>query len=326
MRNEPELKLIAGNANPQLAEEIGDYLKVPLCAAEVGRFPDGETSVHIGENVRGADVFVVQPTSPPVNENLMELLVMIDALKRASADRITAVIPYYGYGRQDRKYMGRVPISARLVANLIETAGADRVLTLDLHAGQIQGFFNIPVDNLMIDPIFIDYFRQEGIADEGTVIVSPDLGAVKRARAIAEGLGRPLAIVEKRRVTGERVEGLNLIGEVAGRRAIIVDDIISTGGTIIETMKVLQREGTEEIHGAFTHGLFAGDALERLNASPIERVVVTNSVPYPGERCGHQPPENGVGIIERISVGGLFAEVIERIHENRSVSEVFPHL
>ena len=317
MRHEPELKLIAGNANPQLAKEISDYLGTPLCAAEVGRFPDGETSVHIGENVRGADVFVIQPTSPPVNENLIELLIMIDALRRASADRITAVIPYYGYGRQDRKHMGRVPISARLVANLIETAGADRVLTLDLHAGQIQGFFNIPVDNLMIDPIFIDYFRSRGIADEETVIVSPDLGAVKRARAIAEGLGLPLAIMEKRRRSGEWVESLNLIGEIRGRRAIIIDDIISTGGTILETMKVLQEEGVGEIYAAFTHGLFAGDALERLRASPLERIVVTNSI---------SPPDDGDGIIERISVGELFAEVIERIHENRSVSEVFPHL
>jgi ribose-phosphate pyrophosphokinase len=317
VRYEPELKLIAGNANPQLAREIADCLGAPLCAAEVGRFPDGETFVHIGENVRGADVFVIQPTCPPVNENLMELLIMIDALRRASAGRITAVIPYYGYGRQDRKHTGRVPISARLVANLIEAAGADRVLTLDLHAGQIQGFFNIPVDNLMIDPIFIDYFRSRGLANEETVIVSPDLGAVKRARAIAEGLGRPLVIMEKRRVTSERVEALNLIGEVEGRQAIIIDDIISTGGTIIETMKVLRREGVEEIYGAFTHGLFAGDALERLRASHLRRVVVTNSIP---------PPEDGVGIIERISVGELFAEVIGRIHENRSVSEVFPHL
>jgi len=311
------LILITGNANPKLAEEISSYLGVPLCAAEVGRFPDGETFVHIGENVRGADVFIVQPTCPPVNENLMELLIMIDALRRASAGRITAVIPYYGYGRQDRKHTGRVPISARLVANLIETAGADRVLTLDLHAGQIQGFFNIPVDNLMIDPVFIDYFRSRGLADEGTVIVSPDLGAVKRARAIAEGLGRSLAIMEKRRWSGERVEGLNLIGEVEGRRAIIIDDIISTGGTVVEAVEALRREGVQEVYGAFTHGLFAGDALERLRASSIERVVVTNSVP---------PPEDGVGIIERISVGELFAEVIGRIHENRSVSEVFPHL
>lgn len=317
MRNEPELILIAGNANRGLAEEIGGHLGTPPCRAEVGRFPDGETKVHIEENVRGADVFVIQPTSPPVNENLMELLVMIDALKRASAGRITAVIPYYGYGRQDRKHRGRVPISARLVANLIETAGADRVLTLDLHAGQIQGFFNIPVDNLLADPIFIDYFRKEGIADDEAVIISPDLGAVKRARAIAEGLGRPLAIMEKRRVTGERVESLNLIGEVAGRRAIIIDDILSTGGTILETMAVLERNKAGEIYAAFTHGVFAGDAVELISKSTIRRIVVTNSV---------TPPDDGDGIIESISVGELFAEVIGRIHENRSVSEVFPHL
>ncbi len=317
MRSEPELKLIGGNANLELAEEIGERLGTPLCTAEVGKFPDGEISVHISENVRGADVFIIQSTAPPVNENLMELLIMIDALKRASAERVTAVIPYYGYGRQDRKHTGRVPISARLVANLIETAGANRVLTLDLHAGQIQGFFNIPVDNLMADPIFIDYFRTQGISGTEAVIVSPDLGAVKRARAIAGGMRLPLAIVEKRRVTGERVEGLNLIGEVAGKQAIIVDDIISTGGTLVETIKFLQEQGVGEIYAAFTHGLFVGDALRKLNCTSIEKVVVTNSIP---------PPGAGDGIIERISVGELFAEVIERIHENRSVSEVFPHL
>jgi ribose-phosphate pyrophosphokinase len=317
VRCEPELKLIAGNANPELAEEISSYLATPLCAVEATRFPDGETFVHIGENVRGADVFVIQPTCPPVNETLMELVIMIDAIKRASAERVTAVIPYYGYGRQDRKHTGRVPISAKLVANLIETAGADRVLTLDLHAGQIQGFFDIPVDNLVIDPIFIEYFRRKGIADGEAVIVSPDLGAVKRARTIAEGLSLPLAIIEKRRVTGERVESLNLIGKVAGRQAIIIDDIISTGGTILETVELLRREEVGEIYAAFTHGIFAGNAVERLWASPIRKVVVTNSIP---------PPDSGAGIIERISVGELFAEVIERIHENRSVSEVFPHL
>jgi ribose-phosphate pyrophosphokinase len=317
VRSEPELRLIAGNANLELAKEIGEKLRTSLCATEVGRFPDGETSVYIGENVRGADVFVIQSTSPPVNENLMELLIMIDALKRASAGRITAVIPYYGYGRQDRKHTGRVPISARMVANLIETAGANRVLTLDLHAGQIQGFFNIPVDNLMADPIFIDYFRNQGIAGEQAVIVSPDLGAVKRARAIAGGMRLPLVIVEKRRRSGTQVESLNLIGEVKGKQAIIVDDIISTGGTLIETIKFLEQQGAGEIYAAFTHGLFVGDALELSLKSSIRKIVVTNSIP---------PPKDGDGIIERISVGELFAEVIERIHENRSVSEVFPHL
>lgn len=314
--NDPELKLLAGSANPELAEEIAAYLGVPLCAVEISRFPDGEIFVHIEENVRGADVFVIQPTCPPVNENLMELLIMIDALKRASAGRVTAVIPYYGYARQDRKHIGRVPITAKLVANLIEAAGADRVLTLDLHAGQIQGFFDIPVDNLLIDPIFISYFRKAGLADEETVIVSPDLGAVKRARAIAEGLQLPLAIIEKRRVTGEQVEALNLIGEVR-RRAIIIDDIISAGGTVLEVSRLLERAGVKEIYAAFTHGVFAKGALERLRASPIRKVVVTNSIP---------PPKDGVGIIERISVGELMASVITRIHENRSVSEVFPCL
>lgn len=314
--NDPELKLLGGSANPELAEEIADCLGIPLCAVEISRFPDGEIFVHIEENVRGADVFIIQPTCPPVNENLMELLIMIDATRRASAGRITAVIPYYGYARQDRKHIGRVPITAKLVANLIEAAGADRVLTLDLHAGQIQGFFDIPVDNLMIDPIFISYFREEGLADEDTVIVSPDLGAVKRARAIAEGLQLPLAIVEKRRVTGERVEALNLIGEVR-RRAIIIDDIISAGGTVLEVSQLLKQAGVKEIYAAFTHGVFAKGALERLRASPIRKVVVTNSIP---------PPEEGVGIIERISVGELMASVITRIHENRSVSEVFPCL
>ena len=319
MRNEPELKLISGSANPRLAEEIGRSLGLSLCAAKVTRFPDGETFIHLEESVRGADVFIIQPTCPPVNENLMELLIMIDAVKRASAERITAVIPYYGYGRQDRKHIGRVPITAKLVANLIEAAGADRVLTLDLHAGQIQGFFDIPVDNLMIDPIFIRYFRQQGIADEDAVIVSPDLGAVKRARAIAEGLERPLVIVEKRRLgpTGEKVESLNLIGRVTGKRAIIIDDIIATGESLFRAVELLQCRGVREIYAAFTHGIFAGEALPRLRTSPVRKVVVTDSIP---------PPEDGAGIIEKISVGELFAEVILCIHENRSVSEIFPHL
>jgi ribose-phosphate pyrophosphokinase len=302
------LKLITGTANPGLAEGIAACLGLQLCAVEVSRFPDGEIFVHIEENVRGADAFVIQPTCPPVNENLMELLIMIDALKRASAGRITAVIPYYGYARQDRKHIGRVPITAKLVANLIETAGADRVLTLDLHAGQIQGFFDIPVDNLMIDPIFIDYFRSRGLADEETVIVSPDLGAVKRARAIAEGLKLPLAIIEKRRVTSERVESLNLIGEVKGRRAIIIDDIISTGGTVLEASRLLERAGVKEIYAAFTHGVFAGDALERLRASPIKKIIVTDSIPAPKGR------------IEVVSIAELLAEAIRRVHCEESLS------
>lgn len=319
-----ELKLISGNANPQLAEQISEALGVPLCEAEVSRFPDGEINIHIKETVRGADVFVIQPTSPPVNEHLMELLLLIDALKRASAGRVTAVIPYYGYARQDRKHVGRVPISARLVANLIEAAGADRMLTLDLHAGQIQGFFNIPVDNLKADPIFARYFQERGLADEEAVIVSPDLGAVKRARAVAERLGVPLAIVEKRRMSSGQVVSLNLIGEVEGRRAILIDDIISTGGTLIETLGLLERKRAREIYAAFTHGVFAEGALERirevirssLEGSPLRRLVVTNTIPL---------PPGGDDIIDCVAVGELFAEVIRRIHEHRSVSEIFPH-
>jgi len=310
-----DLKLIAGNSNPQLAEEISACLGVPLCDAEVGRFPDGEINVHIKETVRGADVFVIQSTSPPVNEHLMELLLIIDALKRASAGRITAVIPYYGYARQDRKHIGRVPISAKLVANLIETSGADRALTLDLPAGQIQGFFNIPVDNLRIDPIFAEHFAREGLA-EGAVIVAPDVGAAKRASAVAERLSLPYAIVEKTRVsekTGE-VEARTLIGEVKDRRAIIVDDIIATGGTVIAAVELLIERGAREVYAAFSHGVFAADSLEKIERSPLKGVFVTNSIP---------PPSSAK--ITPIPIGKLFAEIIERIHQDRSVSELFPH-
>jgi len=310
MRN--ELILIAGNANRPLAEEIEGYLGIQLCPAKVGRFPDGEIEVQIGKSVRGADVFVVQPSCPPVNENLMELLVMIDALKRASAERITAVIPYYGYGRQDRKHVGRVPISARLVADLIEAAGADRVLAVDLHAGQIQGFFNIPVDNLMADPVFIDHFRSQELADEETVIVSPDLGAVKRARGIAAGLGLPLAIVEKRRTSGTEVETYTLIGEVEGRRAIIIDDIIATGGTVRKALELLRKGRAKEVYGAFTHGVFAGDVLDRLAKFPLlEKIIVTNTIPPPNSQR-----------VEVVSIGELLSRAIARIHREESISEL----
>jgi ribose-phosphate pyrophosphokinase len=316
-----ELKLIAGHSNLPLAREISEHLDVPLCDAEVTRFSDGEVGVHIKETVRGADVFVIQSTSPPVNEHLMELLVLIDALKRASAQRICAVIPYYGYGRQDRKKMGRVPISAKLVANLIETAGANRVLTLDLHAGQIQGFFDIPVDNLRSDLIFARYFARRGIDEGRWVVVSPDVGGVKRARAVAEQLNLPLAIAEKRRAVvpaGSRadqpVEGVTLIGEVEGRSAIIVDDIISTGGTLIEVAKALRESGAPMSYAACTHGVLAADAVEKIEHSALQKVVVTNTIDGPTS------PK-----IERISVGELFADIIERIHADESVSELFPH-
>lgn len=310
-----DLKLIAGNSNPELAEEISGCLGVPLCDAEVSRFPDGEIHVHIKETVRGTDVFVIQSTSPPVNENYMELFLIIDALRRASARRITAVMPYYGYARQDRKFIGRVPISAKLMANFLEKAGADRVLTLDLPAGQIQGFFNIPVDNLRIDPIFAEVIEREGLLND-TVIVAPDVGAAKRASAVAERLRLPYAIVEKARVserTGE-VEARHVIGDVRGKRAIIVDDIIATGGTVVAAVELLLESGAREVYAAFSHGVFADRCLERLENSAIERVFVTNSI---------RPPQSPK--ISPISVGKLFADIIERIHTEQSVSELFPH-
>lgn len=306
------LKLVAGNANRALAQEISEHLGIRLTDADVGRFPDGEVNVHIKETVRGADVCVIQPTCPPVNDHLMELLLLIDALKRASAERITAVIPYYGYARQDRKHIGRVPISAKLVANMIVTAGADRVLTLDLPAGQIQGFFDIPVDNLRGDPILADYFRHQNL--ENTVIVAPDVGAAKRARAVAERLNLPLAIVEKSRVSPTEVRALNIIGDVKGKRAILVDDILATGSTVIEATNLLLEFGAREVSAAFTHGVFAGDAIQKLEASPVKKVIVTNTIPVP------RSPK-----IEVISVGVLLAESIKRIHLHESVSEMFPH-
>lgn len=305
------IMLISGNSNPLLAAEISEHLcgREELCCAHIGRFADGEIEVHIKESVRGADVFVIQSTSPPVNENLMELLLIIDALKRASAGRITAVIPYFGYARQDRKFIGRVPISAKLIANLIETAGANRVLTIELHAGQIQGFFDIPVDNLKIHPIIAKYFAERGLT-HNAVVVSPDVGGARRARAVAEELDLPLAIVEKSR-KGKKVEVMNLIGDVEGKRAIIVDDIIATGGTVGKAIEVLRCHGALRIYAAFIHGVFAPGALK--NIEDLEKVVVTNTIPIPQSN-----------LIEVISVGKELAQAIERIHENRSVSELFP--
>jgi ribose-phosphate pyrophosphokinase len=310
-----ELKLVAGTSNPMLAEEISVCLGIPLCDAEIGRFPDGETNIHIRETVRGSDVFVIQSTSPPVNEHVMELLLILDALRRASAARITAVIPYYGYARQDRKHIGRVPISAKLIANFIEAAGADRVLTLDLPAGQIQGFFDIPVDNLRIDPIFAEHFSREGW-QKGSVIVAPDVGAARRASMVAERLGLPYAVVEKTRVSEKtgQAQARNVIGDVQGKRAIMVDDIISTGGTVLAATQLLLDSGAQEVYAAFSHGVFAADAVERLEQSPLKGVIVTNSIPPP------LSPK-----LKHISVGKLFADIIERIHEDQSVSKLFPH-
>jgi len=317
-----ELKLITGNANIQLAREISNALGVDLCDTAVQRFNDGEIRVRIRETVRGADVFVIQPTSPPVNDHLMELLIIIDALRRASARQVIAVIPYYGYGRQDRKHTGRVPITARLVANLIETAGADRVLTMDLHAGQIQGFFNIPVDNLRSDPIFASYYSGVGMNAAEAVVVSPDVGGTARARSVAEQLDLPLAVLEKRRppdgdAAGTEVKVMRVIGDVEDRRVIIVDDIVSSGNTLIRGAQTLLEHGAREVSACCTHGVFSTGALEALEHSSLKKIVATNTI------C-HQDAEKS-DFVEYVSVGEHLAKTIRQIFEYKSVSHLFPH-
>jgi ribose-phosphate pyrophosphokinase len=309
-----ELKLLTGNANRPLAEEIGQYLRVPLADAEVSRFSDGEVYVQINENVRGTDVFVIQPTCPPVNDTLMELLIMIDALKRASARRITAVLPYYGYARQDRKVQPRVPISAKLVADLLEAAGIDRVLALDLHAGQIQGFFRVPVDHLFAGPVvMIDYLRKKELHDP--VIVAPDAGGVERARAIAKRLNASLAIIDKRREGPNSAVAMHLIGDVRGRDAVVIDDMIDTAGTLIQAVSALEREGARRILACGVHPVLSGPALERIMSSPLEEIVVTNSIPV--------PPEKRVARVTVLTVAPLLGEAIRRIHDEESVSTLF---
>jgi len=309
-----ELKVFSGNSNRPLAEKICDYLGVPLGRAEVRTFSDGEVMVEIDESVRGADVFVVQSTCPPVNDNLMELLVMIDALKRASAGRISAVVPYYGYARQDRKVAPRHPISAKLVANMITVAGASRVLTMDLHAGQIQGFFDIPVDNLYARPVLLQYIREKFSDD--LVIVSPDAGGVERARAFAKRLDVSLAIIDKRREKANVAEVMNIIGDVKGKVAVIVDDIVDTAGTLTKAAEALMEKGAKAVYGCCTHPVLSGNALERIEASPIEELVVTDTIPLSSEssKC----PK-----IKVLSVARLFGEAIRRIHLNESVSALF---
>ncbi|MBI4012923.1 MAG: ribose-phosphate pyrophosphokinase [Candidatus Rokubacteria bacterium] len=308
-----ELKLFSGNANHSLAEEIGAKLGVPLGQAEVARFSDGEVFVQIDENVRGADVFVLQPTCPPVNDNLMELLVMLDAFKRASAQRITAVLPYYGYGRQDRKVQPRVPISAKLVADLITVAGAHRLLALDLHAGQIQGFFDIPVDHLFAAPVVIDYVGQLELQD--LVVVSPDAGGVERARAIAKRLYAGLAIIDKRREGPNVSVFMRLIGDVRGRDCLIIDDMIDTAGTLVQAADALKREGARRILACGIHPVLSGPALARIEGAPLEQLVVTNSIPLGKDK---QHPK-----ITVLSVAPLLAEAIRRIHDEESVSTLF---
>jgi ribose-phosphate pyrophosphokinase len=310
-----DLKLFTGNANRALAEEIAQYLHVPLGDAEVSRFSDGEVFVQVNENVRGTDVFIIQPTCPPVNDSLMELLIMIDAFKRSSAHRITAVLPYYGYARQDRKVQGRMPISAKLVADLLEAAGVDRVLALDLHAGQIQGFFSVPVDHLFAGPVvMIDYLRKKDLKD--AVIVAPDAGGVERARAIAKRLSAGLAIIDKRREGPNSAVAMHLIGDVDGRDAVVIDDMIDTAGTLAQAVGAVQREGARRILACGIHPVLSGPAIERIKASPIEEVVVTNSIPLSADK-------RTAARITVLTVAPLLGEAIRRIHDEESVSTLF---
>ena len=306
------LKVFTGNANKKLAEDVCSYLGIPLGDVFVGRFSDGEVNVQFKESVRGDDVFIIQPTCPPVNENLMELLVMIDACKRASAGRITAVIPYFGYARQDRKVQPRVPISARLVADLITAAGASRVLTVDLHAGQIQGFFNIPVDNLAAIPIFLDYV-QRNLGSDGFVVVSPDAGGVERARLFAKKMGWPLAIIDKRRDQPNVAEVMHVIGDVEGKKAFILDDMIDTAGTLVKSAKALLEAGATEVYAAATHPVFSGPAHERIEGSEIKEVIVTDTIPLRREFTK----------VKVLSIANLLGEAIRRIHHEESVSSLF---
>ncbi len=312
--HDERFKIFSGTANPILAESICRHLNVPLGKALLGRFSDGEIYFQILENVRGADVFVVQPCSYPVDNHLLELLLMIDAFKRASAWRITAVLPYYCYARQDRKDKPRVPISAKLVADLLETAGASRALTLDLHAPQIQGYFDVPVDHLYGSPVLVDYFRNKKLPN--LTVVSPDAGGVERARAFAKKLGAPLAIVDKRRVDLDVTEVMNLIGDVKGRSTLIVDDIIDTAGTLVKTADALIREGATQVFAACTHAVFSGPAVERIENSRITEVVATDSVPV------SQAARN-LKKVTILSVADLLARGIRSIHEETSISELF---
>lgn len=308
-----KLKIFCGTANPELTEEIGEYLGIPLGLSKVMNFCDGETSIDIGESVRGADVFVVQPTCVPTNDNIMVLLIMIDALKRASARRITAVMPYYGYARQERKSKARDPITAKLMANLITKAGADRVVTMDLHAPAIQGFFDIPVDHLLGVPILAEYFLEMQL--DNVCVVSPDLGGVTRARGLAERIGASLAIIDKRRPEPNVSEIMNVIGDLEGKTAIMIDDIIDTAGTITHAAQALKDRGAKEIFTCCTHPVLSGAAIERLENSVIKELIVTNTIPV--------APEKRIRKLKVLSVAPLLGEAIARIHEDLSVSKLF---
>nr|WP_230087696.1 ribose-phosphate pyrophosphokinase [Alicyclobacillus mali (ex Roth et al. 2021)] len=307
------MKLVTGNANPALAQEIADYIGVPLADCQVGRFSDGEVRIRLGESVRGANVFIIQPTSQPVNEHLMELLILMDAVKRASARTINVVLPYYGYARQDRKARARDPITAKLVANLLQTAGASRVISMDLHAGQIQGFFDIPVDHLIGMPILADYFLDKQI--DNPVVVSPDMGGVTRARAFAERLGAPLAIIDKRRPDANVAQVMNIIGDIEGKTAILIDDMIDTAGTITAGAAELLKRGARGVYACCIHPVLSGQGVERLRDSAVEEVVVTNTIALPEHKR--------IDKIKVLSVAELIAEAIIRVHTQRSVSQLF---
>ena len=310
-----ELKVISGTANEEFGEEICDHLGIGKGILQVGRFKDGEININIGESIRGCDVFLIQSTCRPANDNLMELLILIDACKRASAGRISAVMPYYGYARQDKKTKGRDPITAKLVANMIETAGADRVIAMDLHVAQIQGFFDIPVDHLSGQGALADYFR-DFIDPEDTVVVSPDLGGVSRARGFAEKLNLPLSMIEKRRPKENVSEVMNIIGEVAGKNCIIVDDMIDTAGTILNAATALKEQGAKKVYITATHGVLSEPAMERIATSCGEECVVTNTISQT-EKMKATPK------LKVVNVSKSFAEVIQRVHDNDSVSVLF---
>jgi len=310
-----ELRILSGNANRPLSQAIADRVGVPLSNMEVGRFADGEIRVRIEESVRGADVFLVQPTCPPTSENIMELLVILDALKRASARRTTAVIPYYGYARQEKKTRPRDPISAKLVADLISVAGADRILTVDLHVQSIQGFFNIPVDHIPAGPLLAEDLVSQGFTGPGIVVVSPDVGGVGTAKALADRLSASLAIIAKRRPEPNLVEVIQVIGDLAGKRAVLMDDIIDTAGSVISAAQMVTEKGASEIYAYATHGILSGDAVAGLETAPIKEIVLTDTIPIPPAKRGSK--------VRLLSVAPIVAEAIKRVHADSSVSTIF---
>jgi len=310
-----ELRFFSGSGNPELAGKIAEHLGIPVGEMMIQRFLDGEFYVQVNQSVRGDDVFVLQSAAAPVNEHLMELLIMIDTFKRASARRVNVVMPYYFYARQDRKVKPREPVSAKLVANLLTIAGASRLLTIDLHSGQIMGFFDIPADHLYAGPIIADYLVKNVPIAEGTVVVSPDVGGVARARALAEFLSTPLAIIAKRRPAPNQSEVMEVIGDVSGKIAIVIDDLIDTGGSVIAGANELLARGAKEVYVGCTHAVFSGDASERLLASPIKKIIITDTIPLPEEKRDSK--------IVVVSVAGLLADAIQRIHTEGSVSELF---